>query len=244
MSQAPSRPAVVNGVDLDAVAAAVRACAGVDDLDGGPVNARLATYLPGRALDGLKVTDELVIVQIRGVWGIPVTTVAEQIRMAVAHLVLGRTVDIIVADLTPAPGYQPEPEPEPAAPTADVAEAQAPNSTPQPDPPQTQDTTPPVPVVTEPVVVERTVSVTEKVVQDDVAAEAAAALSNQPAPPQPARTVGPVETAEPRPSGSEGDSVVWVTATPTGPTTPSADVSDVSTSAPTIPTPAAIPPRS
>lgn len=100
---------MVADVDLDIVAAMVRACPGVDDLDGGPSNARLATYLPGRKINGLRLTDDVLTVQIRSVWGVPVTEVAAQIRQALANRTNGRQLDIIVADLSPAPGFEPSP---------------------------------------------------------------------------------------------------------------------------------------
>lgn len=112
MTEAPIG-AAVGGVDLDAVAAAVRSCPGVDDLDGGPSNAQLATYLPGRKIDGLKLTADTLTVQIRSVWNVPVTEVGAQIRLAVTHLVDDRLVDIVVADLTPAPGYELQSKEEP-----------------------------------------------------------------------------------------------------------------------------------
>lgn len=252
MTQAPAPLAVVNGVDLDAVVAAVRACPGVDDLDGGPPNARLATYLPGRAIDGLKVTEQLVTVQIRSLWDVPVTTVADQIRIAIAHLVVARPVDIIVADLTPAPGY--EPEPEPAAAQSEVIETRAPAaaSVPEGVPPQDVSAAP-APATAEPVVVERTIMVTEKVLHGDSAAEPAAPAPNPSSTPAPIPETAsePVQVAEPaseqaerRVPQPEGDPLVWVSETPTDDAMLSDGGSDGTTSAPTIPTPAAIPPRS
>lgn len=97
--------AVVNGVDVDALAAAVRSCAGVDDLDRGPLGS-VATYLPGRQLLGIRIGSDRVTLQVRGKWDVPVGELAAQIRLAVAPLVAGRTVDIIVADLAdPAPPH-------------------------------------------------------------------------------------------------------------------------------------------
>ena len=40
-------PAVIDGIEVDAVAAAVAGCAGVSALDGGPFG-EVASYLPGR----------------------------------------------------------------------------------------------------------------------------------------------------------------------------------------------------
>lgn len=89
---------LVDGVDVDAVAAAVRACPGVDDLAAGP-RGSAASYLPGRTVAGIAVTAQRVTVQVRSQWGVPVSQVAPQVRAAVSTLVGGRVVDIVVADI-------------------------------------------------------------------------------------------------------------------------------------------------
>jgi hypothetical protein len=105
--------AVVNGVDVDALAAAVRSCPGVDDLDGGPLGS-IATYLPGRKLPGIRIGSDRVTIQVRGMWDVPVAELVAQVRLAVAPFIGGRTVDIVVADLAdPAP-----PDSAPLAPDA------------------------------------------------------------------------------------------------------------------------------
>ena len=48
--------AVIDGVDVDAVAAAVPGCAGVAALDGGPFG-EVVSYLPGRRVTGVVVGD-------------------------------------------------------------------------------------------------------------------------------------------------------------------------------------------
>lgn len=238
MSQS-SGHTVAGGVDLDAVAAAVRACPGVDDLDGGPVNAKLATYLPGRKIDGLKITDDTLTVQIRGMWDVPVAEVGAQIRHAVAHLAAARVVDIVVADLSPAPGYEPEleldlePEPlsQPAIEQADAghSSAAAPLLTPQP-------AEPPVTRVREPVVVERTVSVSQKVVADPAAIESADTIAST------TSVATPLDTGRAVPEKKaehkvEGEPAAWATnkATSTG------EHTDGSLSVRTTPTPGETP---
>ena len=94
--------AFVDGVDVDALAAAVRSCAGVDDLDGGRLGS-VATYLPGRRVPGVQVMPGLVTLQVRGMWDVPVGELAVQIRVAVAPFVGDRTLHIVVADLTDPP---------------------------------------------------------------------------------------------------------------------------------------------
>ena len=113
MTQRPTTLAVTDGVNLDAVATAVRGCPGVDALDAGPVTSRVTTYLPGRKLDGLKVTADTLTVQVRGIWDVPATEVAHQVRAAASALVEGRAIDVVISDLAPAPGYEPEPAPQP-----------------------------------------------------------------------------------------------------------------------------------
>ncbi|SCL68482.1 hypothetical protein [Micromonospora eburnea] len=60
--------AVVDGVDVDAVLAAVQACRGVAGLTAGWPGGR-TTYLPGRQVEGVAVDADAVVVQVRGRWG-------------------------------------------------------------------------------------------------------------------------------------------------------------------------------
>jgi len=99
--------AVVDGVDLDAVAIAVRACSAVADLYTGPTAESVATYLPGRRISGLKLARDAVTIQVRSLWDVPAVRVAGQIRPAVRPYVGGRRIDVVIADLTPPPGYGP-----------------------------------------------------------------------------------------------------------------------------------------
>ncbi len=99
-------PAVVDGVDLDAVAAAVRGCPAIDDLSPGPWGG-VVSYLPGRQVAGVRVASDHVLISVRGRWGVPVAEMARQVRTAVAGLVGPRRVDLEVADLAGAPGEAP-----------------------------------------------------------------------------------------------------------------------------------------
>jgi hypothetical protein len=94
----PAESALVDGVDVDAVAAAVRSCPAVDDLDGGPLGG-VATYLPGRRVPGIRISDTALEVHVRGVWNVPVATIAGQIRSALAMLSGGRSIDIVLTDI-------------------------------------------------------------------------------------------------------------------------------------------------
>ncbi len=102
---APSLPdsdAVIDGIDVDAVAAVVRACAGVSGLDGGQ-HGEVTTYLPGRKLPGVVVGDGRVRVQVRAAWGTEVPLLAAEITTALAPLTGSRPVDVAIADIDDPP---------------------------------------------------------------------------------------------------------------------------------------------
>ena len=96
----------VDGVDPDAVTAAVLGCGGVDDLVAGPWGG-VVTYLPGRRVAGVRVASDHLLVSVRGRWGVPVTELAREVRAALAPLVAPRRVDIVVADLSDAAAEAP-----------------------------------------------------------------------------------------------------------------------------------------
>jgi hypothetical protein len=97
---------VVDGVDLDAVATAVRGCGGVADLYFGPFGG-VVSYLPGRQVRGVRVTSDHVVISVRARWGVPAAELARQVRAALAALVGPRRVDIIVADMSEAAATAP-----------------------------------------------------------------------------------------------------------------------------------------
>ena len=94
--------AVVDGVDVDAVAAEVRECDGVSGLDGGPYH-EVATYLPGRTVDGVAVGGGRVQVQVRSRWGVEAPLLATLIKTMLAPLTGARPVDVTVADIDDPP---------------------------------------------------------------------------------------------------------------------------------------------
>ena len=102
-------PAVIEGIDVDAVAAAVRCCAGVSALGGGQ-GGEIATYLPGRKVPGVQVSNGRVRVQIRSRWGVPATDLAALITVVLAPLAGTRPVDVLIADIDDPPltssGYE------------------------------------------------------------------------------------------------------------------------------------------
>lgn len=117
--------AAVIDVPVDAVAAAVRACPAVDDLHVDPLRGGVTTYLPGRRIEGLRIGETAITVAVRGRWGVPVVEVAQQIRRAVSPLGHGRRIDVVLTDLTAAPGYElVPPRPEPLVPAVSTVDPQ------------------------------------------------------------------------------------------------------------------------
>jgi hypothetical protein len=100
-------PAVIDGIDVDAVAAAVWGCSGVAALDGGPFG-EVASYLPGRKVTGVVVGDGRVTVQVRSRWGIPAPDLAALITTVVAPLAGHRRVDVVIADIDDPPAWRPD----------------------------------------------------------------------------------------------------------------------------------------
>ncbi|MBV9821590.1 MAG: hypothetical protein JO144_05050 [Actinobacteria bacterium] len=94
----PAEPTLVDGIDIDAVATAVRGCPAVDDLDGGLLGGAV-TYLPGRRVPGVRIADGRLEVHVRGRWNQPVTVIAEQVRQALAPLTGSRPVDVVLSDI-------------------------------------------------------------------------------------------------------------------------------------------------
>ncbi|HEV2888101.1 MAG TPA: hypothetical protein VGX49_14410 [Jatrophihabitans sp.] len=115
----PAGPTLVDGIDIDAVAAAVRGCPAVDDLDGGPLGGAV-TYLPGRRVPGIRIADDRIEVHVRGVWDQPVSLVAGQIRDALATLNGGRIIDVVLTDIAE-PGHARAQPPSSAAQPAGVS---------------------------------------------------------------------------------------------------------------------------
>lgn len=94
---------VIDGIDVDAVAAAVQACAGVAGLNGGQFG-EVASYLPGRIVPGVVISGGRVTVQVRSRWGIPAPHLAALITAVLVPLTRGRPVDVVIADIDDPPG--------------------------------------------------------------------------------------------------------------------------------------------
>lgn len=83
----------------DRVAAAVRAVAGVADLHTGAFG-EVATLLPGRRVEGVRIRADHCAVHVVVYWGSPVLQTADRVRHAVAPLV-GTRVDVTIEDVVP-----------------------------------------------------------------------------------------------------------------------------------------------
>ena len=95
--------AVIDGVNVDAVAAAVLGCAGVAGLDGGRFG-EVTSYLPGRRVRGVVVSGGRVTVQIRSRWAVPAPGLAALITAVLAPLTGRRPVNVVIADIDDPPG--------------------------------------------------------------------------------------------------------------------------------------------
>jgi hypothetical protein len=115
MPPVPPAPAVVDGIDVEAVAAAVRGCAGVSRLDGGRFG-EVASYLPGRQVPGVIVRQQAVLIRVRARWGLQVADLLSQITAAVTPITRGRRVQVVVGDIDdpPAPVLPPAAGPVPS----------------------------------------------------------------------------------------------------------------------------------
>ena len=90
--------AIIDGVDVDAVAAAVAACPGVSGLFGGRGEA-IASYLPGRRVLGVEVSGGTVNVTVRSRWDTTAPALLTEITSAVSPILQGERLRIIVADI-------------------------------------------------------------------------------------------------------------------------------------------------
>jgi len=97
--QAPRAAPQPPGVELaDQVAAAVLTVRGVTGLHGGMFG-ETATYLPGRRVLGVRLTEDVTDIHLTLAYGAPVFATAQQVRTAVAALVPG-PVNVTVEDVT------------------------------------------------------------------------------------------------------------------------------------------------
>ena len=86
-----------DGALAAAVAAAARSVVGVEGLHTGRFG-EVATYLPGRRIDGVQVRADRCAVHLVLAWGAPVLSTADRVRSIVEELV-ARPVDITIEDV-------------------------------------------------------------------------------------------------------------------------------------------------
>jgi hypothetical protein len=94
--------AIVDGIDVDAVASAVRACPGVSDLVDGRFG-DATTYLPGRRVAGIAVKGETVKVSVRAKWGVPASDLLDQITAVLGPSLADRRIELVVAEIDDPP---------------------------------------------------------------------------------------------------------------------------------------------
>lgn len=108
-------PVMIDGIDVEMIAAAVRQCAGVSALDDGPYG-EVATYLPGRKVVGVVIGDGQVTVQVRAAWGVPAPELAALITTVASPLAGHRLIDVVIADMDDPPCAPGQPWPDPGLP--------------------------------------------------------------------------------------------------------------------------------
>jgi uncharacterized alkaline shock family protein YloU len=85
----------------DRIAAAVQAVPGVAGLHAGMFG-EIGTYLPGRRVPGVRITDGAVAVHVTVMFDASVRDTAAAVRSSVAALLPGTAVDVTVEDVVPA----------------------------------------------------------------------------------------------------------------------------------------------
>ena len=85
-------------VDPDAVATAVLACPHVASLSAGAV-AEIATYLPGRRVQGIRSTEDALDIHVVARWGVPLPEVGAEVQRAVGALAGGRSITVSIEDV-------------------------------------------------------------------------------------------------------------------------------------------------
>ncbi len=112
------RPEVIDGVDVDALVAAVVSCPSVTAVLGGAVGAA-TTLLPGRRVPGVRLAGDEVRVEVRARWGSTAAILNREVRAATANLLAGHRLNIVIGDIdAPSPRADTEALPVTTAPDA------------------------------------------------------------------------------------------------------------------------------
>ena len=85
-------------VDAEVIAAAVSACPSVARLYPGGV-AEVATYLPGRRVEGVRLGEDQLEVHVVAAWDVPLPQVADEVRGAAAPVAGGLPVAVYIDDV-------------------------------------------------------------------------------------------------------------------------------------------------
>ena len=118
-------------VDVDAVAARVAACPSVAHLVQGGPGEQVATFLPGRRVGGVRVTEETIEVHIATRWDAPIPAAAAEVRSALTGLAGTRSITVAVDDVDDPQAALPATTPDgPALEVAVPATGAVPTSTP------------------------------------------------------------------------------------------------------------------
>jgi len=88
----------VSDPDPDAIAAAVRRCGTVSDLSTGAIG-EVATYLPGRRVAGVRITEDGIDVHVVGRFGPTMEAIGDEVRAAASAAAPGRPVSVYIDDL-------------------------------------------------------------------------------------------------------------------------------------------------
>ncbi len=88
----------MSDVDPDAVAAAAVSCPSVAGMSGGK-SAEVATYLPGRRVRGVRITECEIELRVIARWGPFLPGIAEEVRSAVQPFVGGARVSVYIDDI-------------------------------------------------------------------------------------------------------------------------------------------------
>lgn len=99
-------PGDTNNDPVDLIAEAIVGVPGVHDLHAG-VLGEVATYLPGRRVNGVRMRDPGCEVHVVLDWGVSIAATSDLVRQAVRAFVSG-PVDVTVEDIAP-PMAAPEP---------------------------------------------------------------------------------------------------------------------------------------
>lgn len=84
--------------DADEVARAAEGVPGVVGLHAGPYG-EVATYLAGRRVQGVQLSENRVSVHVIGRWGTPLHKLGDNVRAAVEPVAQGQPVDVVIEEV-------------------------------------------------------------------------------------------------------------------------------------------------